>query len=910
MHPVRSILWELWRGQRVTAGLTAAAVLTSAGAAQVASSATAQDWLRPLAHVLMAVSLLASFAGFTFTETNRQLKLAVFPLRLFAFPISTRSLVLTPMVAGALSVALVYAAWVGLVFGPLGDDQPLIEPALLLMTGMFGYQAVMWGLAEYRLLRLIICGLLGGLLLWLLVLPESVLPGVLIAGGEGLRVAKLSALLVVINGVVIAFAWRSVARQRHQPTAGTCSRVAGAQTHSTGSVERRPFRSPQRAQFWLEWRRNGWIFPGLTAFVAVILAFPVPWMIELGESGAFTFAVGCALAPIAIAILVGKGFAVPDFWTRELSLPPFVAVRPLSCGEWVFVRLRLAGVCAGLGGSVVLVALISALTFTGSWPGLWTALLPAEKTSSQLSPWLVLGGYAAIVAVLVWRSLVISLYNGLVGRQVLFLAATSGTFLSQFILLPWLLHRYWPEFTPYNTSFNWRAVVWGLCALWLIKLVTAWWAWSEARRRHLVTARELAGYTCCWGVTVAGMVMFVLVALPVDRWVREVAALAVGLLVPLTRIGLAPSAFSLNRHRRISTSAPPGVTPLAASSNRLRLSVPFRFAPAFGLIMLLVGVVVVVGTRQVVRATPQLVSVNGQEFRVLVCGRGSPAVVLEGDMQATLKTWAPIQQALARETTVVAYERPGFGGSAPVSGARSLAQNAADLGALLRAQGVTGEVVVVGANIGAAYARSYAAAFPEQVRGLVLLDPSDDETSTEILERLRREHPELSESITAFLNGVNALYRPYAVRELQTIEQALSGRTDSALAKDRAERWESLRAEKVYMKSYQFTRSPRGAQAEFQRLDALLLEDRTARLPALQLTVLTGVKLGLPSTLEREGMQAARLVAKLTRRNEWLAVQTNAVHVLIREAGEDVMGDVPELVVRHTLEVLENVRRR
>ncbi len=910
MHPVRSILWELWRGQRVTAGLTVTAVLTLAGAAQSASSTTAQDWLRPLAHVLMAVSLLASFAGFTFTETNRQLKLAVFPLRLFAFPISTRSLVLTPMMAGALSVALVYAAWVGLVFGPLGDDQPLIEPALLLMTGMFGYQAVMWGLAQYRLLRLIICGVLGGLLLWLLVLPESVLPGVLIAGGEGLRVAKLSALLFVINVVTIAFAWRSVARQRHQPTAGTCSRVAGAQTRSKVFGERRPFRSPLRAQFWLEWRRNGWIFPGLAAFVAVFLAFPVPWMLELGASSAGTFAVGCALAPIAIAVLAGKGFAVPDFWTRELGLPPFVAVRPFTCGEWVFVRLRLAGVCAGLGCGVVLMALVIALSVTGSWSGLWSALLPSEKTSSHVSPWLMLGGYAAIVAVLVWRSLVISLYNGLVGRQVLFLAATIGTFLSHFILFPWLLLRSWAEVTPYNTVFNWRLVVWGLCALWSVKLTAAWWVWSEARRRRLVAARELAGYTCFWSVTVAGMVMFVFIALPVDRWVREVAALAVGLLVPLTRIGLAPIAFSLNRHRRESTAPAPGVTPFPAPSNRLHFSVHFRFAPAFGLVMLLIGVVVVVGTRQVERAVPQLVSVNGQQFRVLVCGRGSPAVVLEGDMQATLKTWAPIQQALARETTVVAYERPGFGGSAPGGGDRSLAKNAAVLGALLHAQGVTGQVVVVGANIGAAYARSFAKAFPDQVRGLVLLDPSDDETSTEILEELQRENPELSESITTFLNGVNALYRPYAVRELQTIEQGLKGRSDSALAKDRAERWEALRAEKVYMKSYQFTRSPRGAQAEFRQLDALLLEDRTARLPALPLTVLTGVKLGLPSTLEREGMQPARLVAKLTRRNEWLSVHTNAVHVLIQEAGEDLIGDVPGIVIKQTLEMLAKARDR
>ena len=674
-----------------------------------------------------------------------------------------------------------------------------------------------------------------------------------------------------------------------------------------GGRESREFRGPLQAQFWLEWRRNGWLLPGLTGFVALLAAAPVPWLIELAPPGAVRFAIGCALAPVALAVLVGKGFSVPDFWARDLSLPPFVAIRPLSCGEWVFVRLRIAAVSAGVSCLIMAAALTVALTITGNWETLLAALSRAPAGFTPRSPWLPAVAAVLFAFLLTWRYLVVSLYAGLLGKQWPFVLATIGSLTLLFFLEPWWLSRVWLDLTPYNPEFDWRPLVWLLALGWTGKLLLAGWAWNEALRRRLVSHSEIMRYFGFWLVAMLALTGCALLMLPVDNWLRQVSAFAVGLLLPLGRIGLAPLAFASNRHRRVSSKAPRKSVQGVETAASARPA--FAFSPAVSAFVLLLAVAVALATRHNLRDVPQLVTANGQAFRVLVCGQGSPAIVLEGDMEAMLREWAPLQQSLARETTVFAYERPGIGGSPMGQGTgRSLAQNAADLRELLRGRGIEGPVVLVGAHIGAAYARAFAATAPERVAGLVLLDPTDDETSAEVLADLRSSHPELAGSIDIFLKEIDPIYRPYAIRELRLIERELAASGFANLADVRKMRWEDLRSDKVYMKTYQFTRADAGSRSEFSRLDELLIEDRGHQLPDRPTTVLTGTKLGVGNMLEREGMQASRLDSKLASRNAWLAKHPRATHVVVPDAGDDLIRYGTETVIHHVHAMVDQVK--
>lgn len=107
-------------------------------------------------------------------------------------------------------------------------------------------------------------------------------------------------------------------------------------------------------------------------------------------------------------------------------------------------------------------------------------------------------------------------------------------------------------------------------------------------------------------------------------------------------------------------------------------------------------------------------------------GSGGPAVVfLAGGGALGLYYWN-VQQRAAEFTTSVTYDRLGTGWSDPVPLPRTGTQVTDDLHELLRAAAVPGPYVLVGHSLGGLYARLYAKRFPNDVAGLVLLDPTPE----------------------------------------------------------------------------------------------------------------------------------------------------------------------------------------
>jgi pimeloyl-ACP methyl ester carboxylesterase len=87
-----------------------------------------------------------------------------------------------------------------------------------------------------------------------------------------------------------------------------------------------------------------------------------------------------------------------------------------------------------------------------------------------------------------------------------------------------------------------------------------------------------------------------------------------------------------------------------------------------------------------------------------------------------------IAPALAPSTTVCAYDRAGHGRSDTVSAPQDGIALATDLHTLLERADVPGPYVLVGHSSGGPYVRVFAARYPDQIAGMVLLDaqPSDD----------------------------------------------------------------------------------------------------------------------------------------------------------------------------------------
>jgi pimeloyl-ACP methyl ester carboxylesterase len=126
-------------------------------------------------------------------------------------------------------------------------------------------------------------------------------------------------------------------------------------------------------------------------------------------------------------------------------------------------------------------------------------------------------------------------------------------------------------------------------------------------------------------------------------------------------------------------------------------------------------------------APGQLVDVGGHRLHLQCAGSGTPTVVLESGLGETGAYWGWISTALAPDTRVCAYDRAGRGWSDPASTEQDGVAVTTDLRTLLDRAHVPGPFVFVGHSSGAEYVRIFAGRYPEQVAGIVLLDPQPTE---------------------------------------------------------------------------------------------------------------------------------------------------------------------------------------
>lgn len=152
-------------------------------------------------------------------------------------------------------------------------------------------------------------------------------------------------------------------------------------------------------------------------------------------------------------------------------------------------------------------------------------------------------------------------------------------------------------------------------------------------------------------------------------------------------------------------------------------------------------------------ASGKLYEVNGHHLHIDCRGPhdlDSPTVVLSNSMGGTSADWARVMRSVAQKTRVCAYDRAGQGWSEEAANPRDGVQSAAELHTLLGKAGEHGPYVLAGYSTGGTYAMTYAARYPREVAGMVLLDSSSPEQFTRMpafpsqYQMLRRTYGPLS----------------------------------------------------------------------------------------------------------------------------------------------------------------------
>ncbi len=118
----------------------------------------------------------------------------------------------------------------------------------------------------------------------------------------------------------------------------------------------------------------------------------------------------------------------------------------------------------------------------------------------------------------------------------------------------------------------------------------------------------------------------------------------------------------------------------------------------------------------------RLVDVGGRSLEAVVAGTTRPPILLVNGAGGPLVGWARVFGPLAALGTVVAYNRPGVGRSAPPTRAQTSGAVVDDLLALAKALELARPWVVVGHSLGGLHVQLLARRHPEAVAGVVLVE--------------------------------------------------------------------------------------------------------------------------------------------------------------------------------------------
>jgi pimeloyl-ACP methyl ester carboxylesterase len=275
---------------------------------------------------------------------------------------------------------------------------------------------------------------------------------------------------------------------------------------------------------------------------------------------------------------------------------------------------------------------------------------------------------------------------------------------------------------------------------------------------------------------------------------------------------------------------------------------------------------------------------DGRRLMLHHAGKGTPAVVIEAGAGAFGFDYLSILELCAQRTTSVLYDRAGSGWSDPAQGSRGAQEIVTDLHDALRLAGISSPYLLVGHSFGGLLVRAFAQNFPDEVVGLVLIDPlvegiplpdeGDEQVVNAMLEELRR-NPEIMRE------WYPALFAEWEKLPAQVHEPLIARHMDPDYA----------------MAGMRDMKNARRVQDDVSNGPAL---------PDFPVTVLTGMAIDPNPGMSDEEKHAFNKV-KLEAHAAFVGSVRQGEHRVLPDAGHLLFTERPDLVVDAVFDILDRV---
>jgi hypothetical protein len=315
------------------------------------------------------------------------------------------------------------------------------------------------------------------------------------------------------------------------------------------AAPRPPFASAGAALFWLDWHRNGYVLPFLISMTlgSMLGAIVVLGAGKLPELVAGLFLVTLATVPPLMAAAAGASLGNTRTWAPPTyTMPAFTAARPIAASQIIAAKLGVGLRIFLITWAVSLIVLLTVVPFTeiaAPLSGWARFVIDMEGTHGTV----LLGLAVPVLAVLSLKAMVDHLWIGLSGRiwiNIAFGAGIGATWIGLTGVITWI--NAYPETHPWLLA----AVPWLVGVALALKVGSGMLVGQWLLRRDLAAPGTLLRFALAFAAAAAVLVGLAFWLTPPEFCHPLVAgAVAIVLLLPMVRLGLAPLALDWNRHR-------------------------------------------------------------------------------------------------------------------------------------------------------------------------------------------------------------------------------------------------------------------------------------------------------------------------------------------------------------------------
>ena len=298
---------------------------------------------------------------------------------------------------------------------------------------------------------------------------------------------------------------------------------------------------------------------------------------------------------------------------------------------------------------------------------------------------------------------------------------------------------------------------------------------------------------------------------------------------------------------------------------------------------------------------------HGRRLNLFCLGKGTPTVIFEAGLGEDSIAFRKVQREVAGFTRACSYDRAGFGFSDAARRPSDASHIVDDLHELMTHAPLTTPVVLVGHSSGGLYETLYAATFPNEVAGLVFIDPAfvgQDDTITAPWTAAQKQAWKAQDaSDIAQARQCLAWARQGDLQHPRRADCLDDPPNPDRLIHGALERESSqAKQQAAYLSEMEQGLPPAGGGLSPSEIEVRDAQPKFGDMPLVVLTAGNQFQ-GYPVA------QASAARAAWTSGHDRIAnLSTRGRHIVIERSGHDIQAERPDAVVRYIKQIVTQIR--